>query len=213
MSSGAETAAAADHVLEFFFDIGSPYSYMASARIDALQERTGVTVRWRPFLLGGLFKAIGHPIGVSDRRGRYTDADLKRWSQHLDVPYLTPSVFPVNTILAQRALVAADRSAPEKMPDLAHGLYKAFYVDDRDITMPEVVGDVADRVGFPSEKLLPMTQDPEVKAGLRATTEEAVTRGAFGAPTFFWGDQLFWGQDRIMFVELAIRETMGAPAG
>ncbi len=195
--------------LEFFFDIGSPYAYFAAARIPALVERTGVRVHWRPFLLGGVFKAVDHPIGVPAHRMRYLDADLSRWSQHLNVPYRTPSIFPVNTILAKRVLVAADRVAPEKLAGLTQGLYQAFFCDDRDITMPEVIADVVDRCGYDSSVLLPMTQDPEVKAALRAVSDEAVSRGAFGAPTFFVGDQMFWGQDRLMFVELAIRELTG----
>ena len=197
------------HVVEFFFDIGSPYAYLAGERMDALHERTGVDVLWRPFLLGGLFKSIGHPIGIPDHKQRYVDDDLLRWSRHLGVPFRMPSVFPVNTILAQRLLVAAERVDSAQMPNLARSIYRAFFADDRDITMPELLEDLADRSGFPGARLLAMTQDPEVKAQLRATTDEAVSRGVFGAPTFFWRDQMFWGQDRIMFLESAIRETTG----
>lgn len=194
--------------VEFFFDIGSPYSYLAAERVPPLVERTGVVVQWKPFLLGGLFKAIEHPIGVTDRRRRYMDADLARWSHQLEIPYRTPSVFPVNTILAQRALVAVQRDEPGKLAGFALELFRAFYRDDRDITMAEVVADVADGALLDGARVMMHTQDSEVKTLLRAQGDEALERGMFGAPTFFFKDQMFWGQDRLRFLEMAIREAL-----
>jgi 2-hydroxychromene-2-carboxylate isomerase len=189
--------------VEFFFDVGSPYSYLAAARIDSLRSKTGAHVVWRPFLLGGVFKASGNdmPARVA-AKARWMLTDLSAWARHCGVPFKMSSRFPLVTILPQRALVAAGRVAgPEALEKLAMALFAAYWAEDRDVSKAEVVSAVADSVGLDGPALVAAAQEPAVKDELRATTDEAVARGAFGAPTFFVGERMYWGNDRIELLE------------
>ena len=112
--------------IEFFYDIVSPYSYLASERIEALTERNGVEIHWRPFLLGGLHKITGNtPPGLQDFKKPYLGKDLRRLSKYYEIPYQFPKQFPTRTILAQRALTAV---AEEQRPEATHALYRAYWV-------------------------------------------------------------------------------------
>ena len=189
-------------VIEFFFDVGSPYSYLAATQIDALGERVGAEVRWRPFLLGGVFKETGNTLPASvNAKQRYMVGDLLRWAKHYEQPFNFPSRFPLNTIKAQRALVAVARSEPGKVGPFALALFRAYWVDDADVSQPEVVAEVASSCGLDGAAIAAATDDPEVKDLLRSWTGEAVERGAFGAPSIFVGDELYWGNDRLELLE------------
>lgn len=182
----------ASKLVRFYYDLGSPYSYIAACRIVRLAPRRGVEVAWRPFLLGGVFRAAGNTMPAAvPARGRYMLADLKRWAAREEIPFVFSSSFPHNTLLAMRVLTAAD--ADELVP-LSLALFRAAWAEDRDIgdraVLVEVLGDRADA-------LLTRAQDRGVKDRLRATTDAAVAAGAFGAPTFVVGDALFWGNDRL----------------
>lgn len=183
--------------VEFFYDIGSPYSYLAATQISHLVERCGATCQWRPFLLGGVFKAVGNKAPATlPPRARYMLQDLTRWSATYQVPFRFPSQFPMNTLLAMRALTAipeADRR------DASLALFTAYWVNDADLTQPAVIAQII------GESPVAAATAPETKTALRATTDEAVARGAFGAPTFFVGEQMFFGNDRLDFVEAAVR--------
>ncbi|MEL6348323.1 MAG: 2-hydroxychromene-2-carboxylate isomerase [Myxococcota bacterium] len=179
--------------IEFFFDIGSPYSYLAATQLDALGQRLGTPIWWRPFLLGGVFKAVGNqPPAMLPARGRYMLRDLNRWAARYQVSFSFPSTFPLNTLLPMRALTALE---PDRCSQAALTLFNAYWVDDQDLTRPDVI---ADLIG---EEAVRMAVDPDTKALLRATTDDAIERGAFGAPTIFVGDEMFFGNDRLDFVE------------
>ncbi len=185
--------------LEFFFDIGSPYSYLAAGQVEAVAADCGAALRWRPFLLGGVFKLTGNqPPALLPERGRYMLADLQRWAAFYGVPFHFPDTFPANTLRTMRALTAL---RPDALPAGAHALFHAYWVDGRDPGDPEVLADV---LGLEAAA---RADDPAVKQALIDTTEEAVRRGAFGAPSFFVGDQLFFGNDRLPFVEQALRRA------
>lgn len=188
-----------DRTLELFFDVVSPYSYMACSRIDEVAVQHGVTVQWRPFFLGGVMKATGNkPPAQLPARGLYMLKDLTRWSTRLDVPFRFPSIFPMNTLAAQRIL--ASEPDHDAMRDLAKRLFRAYWADDRDISDAAVLADIA------GAEALARAQSPEAKAALRAPTDQAVARGAFGAPTFFLGDEMWFGNDRLEWaVEAAAR--------
>lgn len=189
--------------IEFFFDIGSPYSYLAATRIADLAARTGAEVQWKPFLLGGVFKAIdsGPPAAI-EPKARYMLKDLERWANRYGVDLRFPSRFPLNTLSPQRALVAAARLGHEdRVPDLALALYRAYWAEDRDVSQAEEIRRLAEEVGLDGEAIVQGMSDPETKNRLRELTEEAVRRGAFGAPTMFVGDEMFWGNDRLDFLE------------
>jgi 2-hydroxychromene-2-carboxylate isomerase len=183
--------------VEFFYDIGSPYSYMAATQIEAIAADCGATLVWRPFLLGGVYKATGNtPPVLLAARAPYLYKDLLRWSAYYGVPWKLPAVFPTNTLVAMRALTSLPAEA---LPAASLDLFRAYWVDGRD---PADVSVVASVLG-PGP--VARAQDQAVKDALRATTDEAVARGAFGAPTFFVDGEMYFGNDRLPFVEQALR--------
>jgi len=193
--------------LEFFYDFTSPYSYLASTRVEAVAARAGAELRWRPFLLGGVLKATGNraPIEVP-AKGKYMLQDLQRWADRLGVPYRFPESFPIASILALRCAFGAE--AQGKLVPFTHAVFRAAWGEGRDIARPEVVAAIGNAVGLDGAALV--ASAPEHKQALVASTQEAVDRGAFGGPAFFVGDQLFVGNDRLDFVEEALRRVGAA---
>ena len=188
--------------LEFFYDFVSPYSYLASTRVEEVGRRAGATVRFRPFLLGGVLKATSNHAPVEiPAKFRWVQLDVARWAKRLGVPIAFPPQFPFSTVLAMRCALAAEKEG--KLVPFTHAAYRAAWADRRDVTSPEVLAEVARSVGLDGPALVAAA--PEYKAALAAQTDEAVRRGAFGAPAFFVGDQLFVGNDRLDFVEEALR--------
>ena len=183
--------------VEFFFDIGSPYSYLAATQIEGLVHSAGGTVQWRPFLVGGVFKTLGHTPPVPQKMA-FMVTDMKRSAAMLSVPFHMTSRFPLNTLNPQRALAAAGHiGGNEDIAKLAAGLFHGYWVDDQNVSELEVIATIAEKVELNGDAILGAASNQEVKDSLRATTEEAVARGAFGAPTCFVGDAMFWGHDRL----------------
>jgi 2-hydroxychromene-2-carboxylate isomerase len=192
--------------LEYFYDFTSPYSYLASTRVEDLARRTGATLRYRPFLLGGVFKATGNHAPVEiQAKGRHMWVDLQRWARRLGVPLEMPARFPVPSILALRAALAAERQG--ELAPFTQAVFRAVWAEGKDIGDPEVLAAVADGAGLAGKALVAAA--PDYKAALAAQTQEAVDRGAFGAPAFFVGQELFVGNDRMDFVEEALRQASG----
>jgi len=190
--------------LEFFYDFVSPYSYLASTRIEDLAARTGADLRWRPFLLGGVFKATGNRAPIETvAKGRAMWIDLERWSSRMEVPLRRPTTFPFSPILALRAALAAP---PEALPALSHAVFRAAWADGRDIAAPAVLGAILGEAGLDGAALVAAA--PGQKEALAAQTQEAVDRGAYGAPSLFVGSELFTGNDRLDFVEEALRRAV-----
>ena len=175
--------------IEFFYDVGSPYSYLAAAQAGALAQATGLAVQWRPFLLGGVFRATGNqpPISVA-ARGPYMVKDLERCAAMAGVPLRMPSRFPLNTLLPMRVLAGLPE---DQLPAASLKLFRAYWYDDADISQPEVVAELL------GAEAVARAGDEAVKERLKANSEEAVQRGAFGAPTLFVGREMFFGHDRI----------------
>jgi 2-hydroxychromene-2-carboxylate isomerase len=188
------------HKVEFFWDAASPYTYLAATQIEALAARAGAVLSWHPFLLGKVFEATGNRAPVTvPAKGKHLFRDLQRWAEHYGVVVNMPKVFPVNSVLALRCAIAA--ASPDQGAPFAMALMRAYWVDGVDISQPASVGAVADSIGLDGPALLQRAQEQAVKDQLRANTEEAVRRGAFGAPTFFVGDNMFWGNDRLVLLE------------
>ncbi|MES2918535.1 MAG: 2-hydroxychromene-2-carboxylate isomerase [Pseudomonadota bacterium] len=182
--------------VEFFFDVVSPYSYLAALQVGKLEALAPVV--WRPFLIGGVFKLSGNTMPAANpAKGQYMFKDLQRLFDYLGEAHQFPSAFPVNSLTAMRALTAA---APEQVPTLALRLFKAYWAEDRNIADPEVLKELL------GEELVAATADEAVKDKLKAVTEEAANRGAFGAPTFFVGDDMYFGEDRLFLIEHALRK-------
>jgi 2-hydroxychromene-2-carboxylate isomerase len=196
--------------LQFFFDYGSPYSYLADSRLPALAERTGAEIIHRPMLLGGVFKATGNSSPMAnpcEAKRAYGALELQRWVAHFRIPFRVNPHFPINTLLLMRTAVAAQHAGV--FEPFHRAVYPAFWAEGENLGDPEVVARVVEKAGLDASALLEAAGDAAVKAELRATTEEAVARGAFGAPTFFVGDEMFFGNDRLDFVERALERVEG----
>ena len=182
--------------LEFFYDFVSPYSYLASTRVEAEVAKVGGAVRFRPFLLGGVFNATGNkaPIEVA-AKGPYLATDCNRWAKRLGVPLTWPAKFPVLTVLPLRAAFAAEKLG--KLVPYSHAMFRAYWAEGRDISDASVVEEVATKAGLPGAALF--AEASNYKEALKAQTQEAVDRGSFGAPTFFVGQEMFIGNDRLDF--------------
>ena len=192
--------------VEFWFDLGSPAAYLAWTQMPALARDTGAAVQYRPFLLGGVFQATGNrsPMEVP-AKSRYMLDDLQRFARRYGVPFAHNPHFPVNTLTLMRGALGLQLRQPERLRPYGDAVYRAIWVDGRNMNDPAVVGAVLQQAGFDAPALVALTQDPQVKDGLKAATQQAVDRGAFGAPTFFVGDQMFWGQDRLDHVKEALQ--------
>jgi 2-hydroxychromene-2-carboxylate isomerase len=192
--------------LEFWFDYGSPAAYLAYTQIPAIAQRTGATIAYRPFLLGGVFKATGNrsPIEVP-AKGSWIMVDFARHAKRYGVPFGLPAQFPINSLNLMRGAVAADNMG--RLVPFSDAVYRAIFAEKRNMEDPVVIGAVLRDAGFDPGELLAAIGTPEVKDRLRANTEEAVARGVFGAPTMFVGKELFFGQDRLGFVEEELRKA------
>ena len=191
--------------VEFFFDFGSPTTYLAHTQMPRLAADTGATVVYRPMLLGGVFKATGNASPVTvPAKGRWMGADIARFAQRYCVPFVHNPHFPINTLTLMRGATGLQMRDPQALMRYVDAVFQAMWVQPRNMADPAVMAEVLGAAGFSAESLMGLVADPEVKAQLAATTEEAVTRGAFGAPAFFVGEQLFFGQDRLDFVREAL---------
>jgi 2-hydroxychromene-2-carboxylate isomerase len=190
----------------FYYDFSSPYSYLGSTQIERVAREAGATIRWRPFLLGALFKSIGTPIvpmqAVSEPKRRYLQRDVLDWAAYWNVPFTWPSRFPMRTVLPLRLVLAVE---PAILPPLSHAIYRAFWAADRDISDPAVLAELAREHGAPASALeRANAPDPAVKQALIDNTDEALRNGVCGAPSFLVRQHLFWGQDRLEFVAKAL---------
>jgi len=186
-------------MLDFWFEFASTYSYPAAMRIGALAEASGVKVRWRPFLLGPVFKAQGwdnSPFNIYPNKGRYMWRDLARICDALALPFAQPSVFPQNTLLAARvALVGLSDNWGETY---CREVYGAEFAGGHNIGDVATIVGILSSIGQDPEPILKRAQSDEIKSALRAQTEDAQRLGIFGAPSFVAADgELFWGNDRL----------------
>lgn len=191
--------------LEFFFDLGSPATYLAYTQLPALCAATGTQLVYKPMLLGGVFKATGNasPITVP-AKGRYMFDDLARYARRYNVPLRFNPHFPINTLMLMRAITGIQLHHPERFQAFVNCLFHALWVDGRHMGDPAVVAAVLIEHGFDPDEVLALANDESVKAALKNNTEQAVQRGVFGAPSMFVGKQLFFGQDRLDFVREAL---------
>lgn len=190
--------------ITFYFDYGSPFTYLAWTQLPGLAERTGAEINHKPMLLGGVFKETGNdsPISVP-AKGVYMNRDLERCAARLGVPFTMNSAFPIMTLGLMRGAHAAARAG--MLERYSRAVFEAIWNEDRDLNQPETVHTLLAEKDFDADQLIAATQDPAIKKALIDTTGEAVARGVFGAPTFFVGDEMFFGHDRLDFVEAAVK--------
>ena len=189
----------ADPVLDFWFDFASTYSYLAAARIRPLAATAKVQVRFRPFLLGPIFKAQGwdtSPFNLYEAKGRYMWRDMERLAAELSLPFRRPDPFPQNSLLPAR--VALFGLAQGWGEDFSVAVYHAQFVEDGRIDEPHTLAEILSRMNVDADAALEAAQSDDIKSRLRAEVEAAQRLGVFGAPSFTTGDgELFWGNDRL----------------
>lgn len=194
--------------VEFFWDAASSYSYLASTQIEAVVQRAGASLVWRPFLLGKVFEASGNKMPAAvPAKGRFLFKDCAMWARLYGVPFTTPAVFPLHSVLALRLALAAEASGQQAL--ISKALMRAYWGEGQDLSKPEVALAVVSAAGADANALLAATQQAEVKDRLRVNTDEAIARGAFGAPCFFVGEQMFWGNDRLGLLEAYLKGELG----
>ena len=191
--------------VEYFFDVGSPTAYLAWTQLPKIAAETGAAIAWRPMLLGGVFKATGNtsPVLVA-AKGRWMGADIARWAKRWGVPFRFNPHFPINTLTLMRGAAGLQMRRPEVFERYLATIYEAMWKEPANLGDPGVLAATLAAAGFDADEFAALVADPEVKAKLVATTEEAVGRGVFGAPTCFVGEAMFFGQDRLDFVAEAL---------
>lgn len=188
--------------IEFYFEFSSPYGYIASQLADDLGKRTGRPVAWRPLLLGPIFKATGQaPLVDVPMKGEYSKRDFVRSARFHGVDFTMPPKFPIGTVAAVRAFYWMDDRDPAQARSLARALYRAYFVEGRDIGASEVVVEIAQSLGVDGAALESALADPAVKDRARREVEAAMGRGVFGSPFFIVDGEPFWGNDRIPMLE------------
>lgn len=184
--------------LEFWYEFGSNYSYLSVLRIEALAARHGVPLAWKPFLLGPIFKSLGwdsSPFVLQRQKGAYTWQDMRRQCAKYGLPWTQPTVFPRSAVLPAR--VALLGAGQPWIAAFSQRIMTLNFAEDRDIDRADVVAEVLTELGLPAAELIAAALGEANKQALRDQTELARQRGLFGAPTFFVGDEMFWGNDRL----------------
>lgn len=189
--------------VEFFYDFTSPTAYLAWARLPGVIQRTGAKLVYRPMFLGGVMQTTGNrPPGTLPQKARWMAEDLQRWAKKYNTPYRPNPHFPMMTLMVQRA-AQEWVNRPDFETYLA-AIFNAAWRGSKNIADKAVLTEVLSTAGFSPEEFFAAAENPANKEKLKATTDEAVARGVFGAPTFFVGDEMHFGQDRLDFVEEAL---------
>ena len=188
--------------IDFYFDFGSPYGYIASTQIDALAGKHGRTVRWRPYLMGIVMKQTGaKPLVDRPMIDKYALHDMPRSARMLGLAFTMPTVFPVSPVAASRAYYALESDDAAQAVAVARAIYHAYWGEGTDIGSPDTVADIAAAAGADREALLAAMGSDTVKDRLRKETGDAIERGVFGSPFMFVDDEPFWGADRLWQID------------
>lgn len=197
--------------IEFFYDVSSPWTYLAFTNIQPLAAEFGATIAWRPFLVGGVFNAINptmyrmreNPVPA---REAWVKQDLQAWAALAGIRItFPPAVFPVNSVKALRGLLWAKDQGREVA--LATAFFEMYWAENRDISQDDVVAEAATRVGLDAARMAQTINDPAIKAQLKSNTDEVIARGGFGSPTIFVDGHMFFGNDRLPLVREALKSA------
>jgi len=197
--------------IEFFYDVSSPWTYLAFVNVQALAREENAEIVWRPFLVGGVFNAVNptmyrmreNPVPARDA---WVKQDLQAWARLASLKIaFPPKVFPVNSVKALRALLWAKTQGREV--ELATAFFELYWSEDRDISQDDVMAEAAKRAALDPARLAQAITEPGVKEQLKANTDELIARGGFGSPTMFVGGEMFFGNDRLPLVREALRRA------
>jgi len=195
--------------LEVFFDVSSPWTYLAFSQIQAMAERTDAKVIWKPILVGGVFNAVNQEVyeqraAPNPRKAAYMAKDLQDWARHYGLTIKWPSVFPVRAVEVMRTAVIAETEG--RLEPFAWAAFEAYWGEDKDISQPEELAALCTRAGLDPAMVAARLGEQSVKDRLRHNTEELVARGGFGSPTLFVdGEDMYFGNDRLPLVEAALK--------
>jgi len=191
---------------EFWFDFGSSASYLAWTQLPALETATGAKAIFKPMLLGAVFQATGNQSPVTvPAKGKYIFADFERFARRYGVPFKRNPFFPINTLLLMRGAIVLQIKGDTRFTDYCRAVFNAIWAESLNMNDPATAAEALRKAGFDAHALVASANEQATKDALKAATQIAVERGVFGAPTFFVGDQMFWGQDRLDFVKEALR--------
>ena len=191
---------------EFWFDFGSSASYLAWTQLPALEAETGAKAVFKPMLLGGVFQATGNQSPVSvPAKGKYIFEDFTRFARRYGVPFNRNPHFPINTLLLMRGAIALQMKGGARFMDYCRAMFDAIWVDALNMNDPATAAEALRKAGFDDQAMVALASEQATKDALKFATQTAVELGVFGAPTFFVGDQMFWGRDRLDFVKEALR--------
>ena len=204
-------------MIEFFFDCSSPWTWLAFHNLQPIARELGVEVRWRPVLVGGIFNAVNPSVYEFRERGvpakqAYLMKDLQDWARQAGLTiHFPPAVFPVNSVKAMRGCLLLE---PEgKLVPFAAEVFEAYWTRQEDISQDAVLAALCERVGVEPGRFFTGIATPEIKAALKANTDEVIARGGFGSPTIFvGGDDMYFGNDRLGLVRDAVRRRQLALA-
>lgn len=201
-------------MIEAYFDCSSPWTYLAFHNLEALGRELAAEITWRPIVVGGIFNTV-NPSVYAQRadpvpaKARYMSKDLQDWARHAGLRIVfPPRVFPVNSVKAMRGCILLE--AQGLLPAFARAAFEAYWGDDLDISQDEVLTDLCRGVGVDPAAFFEGIAEPAIKDRLRRNTDEAMARGAFGSPTIFVGDDMYFGNDRMPLVRNAVERQMAA---
>jgi len=196
------------HTLDFFFDCSSPWTYLAFTRIHDIAARTHTEIVWKPILVGGVFNAVNKDVydrraNPDARKASYYEKDLQDWARLARIHIGKPPVFPVRATLVMRAVLAAQEKG--KLIEFSRAAFESYWGALKDVSQRDVVAEIASSVGLDPAWILDRAESGEIKARLRANTDELIARGGFGSPTLFIdGTDMYFGNDRLPLVEAAL---------
>ncbi|MBE0506051.1 MAG: 2-hydroxychromene-2-carboxylate isomerase [Marinospirillum sp.] len=189
-------------IIDFYYDIVSPYSYLAAVQMAELEAATGAQVIWKPIFLGGLLKQLGNatPLSNQPKKHYMLTLDLPRCARYYQVAYTRPEVFPANTLQVQRAMAALPA---DQRPQLALALYQAYWSEGQDVSQSQLAEEIM------GTEIAALGSAETAKAALKDFTDELIAAGGFGAPTLIWKDQLYFGSDRVALLKVDLLASKG----
>ncbi len=207
-------------MIEFFFDCSSPWTYLAFRNIQILASDMKVAIAWKPVLVGGIFNSVNKAMytsreDTSTPKNRYAMKDLQDCARATGVSIIfPPKVFPVNSVKVMRGClwIAQDAAAQAHYTTFVEATFAAYFTRQEDISQDEVLAAICRQTGIDADAFLAGISRADIKEALKANTDEVIRRGGFGSPTFFVGDDMYFGNDRLPLVKAALEASAKPPA-